>query len=199
MYSSFSHQPLSTSLLIWIVSCDLCTISHAQYSFNSTCICLNVANVVQRPSSNTSDKNRHTPEFLLGCRGDLGVGLGRVDWLRAQEAARCWAFFILVPSASQCWSPSVKRTENICQGRERETDTEIEREKERQRQMLKINVNTIANTQWLTTLVKRLHPGEKKKKVGKSFNQGNKVYEFYTWFKCSALGLNIIATKICLF
>lgn len=43
------------------------------------------------------------------------VGLGSVVSTRADAAAECWAFLILGPSASQYWSPSVSRTENIWQ------------------------------------------------------------------------------------
>lgn len=41
------------------------------------------------------------------------VGLGRVVSARAAVAAECWAFLMLVPSASHCCSPSVSRTEKI--------------------------------------------------------------------------------------
>lgn len=41
------------------------------------------------------------------------VGLGRVVSARAAAAAECWAFLMLVPSASHCCSPSVSLTEKI--------------------------------------------------------------------------------------
>ncbi len=42
------------------------------------------------------------PGFLPVLRGVLMVGLGSVVSARAEAAAECWAFLMLVPSASQC-------------------------------------------------------------------------------------------------
>lgn len=59
------------------------------------------------------DSGRRPPGFLPVLRGALMVGLGRLVSARAAAAAECWAFLILVPSASHCCSPSVSRTEKI--------------------------------------------------------------------------------------
>lgn len=56
---------------------------------------------------------RNPPGILLELWGVLRVGLGSVVSRRADAAAECWAFLMLGPSASQYWSPSVSRTENI--------------------------------------------------------------------------------------
>lgn len=56
---------------------------------------------------------RRPPGFLPVLRGVLIVGLGRVVSARAAAAAECWAFLMLVPSASHCCSPSVSLTEKI--------------------------------------------------------------------------------------
>lgn len=45
--------------------------------------------------------------------GGLGVGLGRVVSFNALLAAACWAFLILLPSASHVCSPRVSCTVNI--------------------------------------------------------------------------------------
>jgi len=45
---------------------------------------------------------RSPPGFLPVLRGVLMVGLGSVVSVRADSAAECWAFLMLVPSASQC-------------------------------------------------------------------------------------------------
>lgn len=60
-----------------------------------------------------SVSGRRPPGFLPVLRGVLMVGLGRVVSARAAAAAECWAFLMLVPSASHCWSPSVSLTEKI--------------------------------------------------------------------------------------
>lgn len=72
-----------------------------------------------------SVSGRRPPGFLPVLRGVLMVGLGRVVSARAAAAAECWAFLMLVPSASHCWSPSVSLTEKILKdemggGQERE-------------------------------------------------------------------------------
>lgn len=61
---------------------------------------------------------RGPPGFLPVLRGVLMVGLGRVVSARAAAAAECWAFLMLVPSASHCCSPSVSLTEKIFKGQE---------------------------------------------------------------------------------
>lgn len=61
----------------------------------------------------SGESGRRPPGFLPVLRGVLMVGLGRVVSARAAAAAECWAFLMLVPSASHCCSPSVSRTEKI--------------------------------------------------------------------------------------
>lgn len=65
-----------------------------------------------------SGSGKRPPGFLPVLRGVLMVGLGSVVSARADAAAECWAFLMLVPSASQCWSPSVSLTEKIWQTQE---------------------------------------------------------------------------------
>lgn len=70
------------------------------------------ANCYLERGSDKASRNS-PPGFLPVLRGVLAVGLGSVVSARADAAAECCAFLILVPSASQYWSPSVSLTEKI--------------------------------------------------------------------------------------
>lgn len=51
--------------------------------------------------------------LLTSTFGDRGAGLGRTLSARALAAVECWAFLMLVPSASHTCSPSVSCTVKI--------------------------------------------------------------------------------------
>lgn len=54
--------------------------------------------------------------LLMSTFGERGAGLGRTLSSSALAAVECWAFFMLVPSASHTCSPSISCTVKIWKG-----------------------------------------------------------------------------------